>query len=118
METWASICVQHWRGTRIDAHGWRDRIANEEIIKRLGENRTIINSIYSRRKNWVGHVIRGDMLLRAVLEGRMMSKRGRGRPYTGLLDELIGKYTYENMERRAADRLGWRIWTPWICHIF
>src|SRR6266496_4067641 len=54
---------------------------------------------------------------REVMEGRMVDRRDRGRLCTGLLDELIGKYTYENMET-AVDRLGWRIWTPWICHIF
>jgi len=62
-------------------------------------------------------VIWGDGLLREVMEERMVGRRGRGRPCTGLLDELIGKDTYENMKRMVEDQSGWRIWTPWTCHM-
>ena len=49
--------------------------------------------IRSRKKNWIGHILRGDGLLKEVMEGRMEGKRGRGRPRIGMLDELIvGSY--------------------------
>ena len=47
------------------------------------------NYIYTRHKNWIRHILRGDGLLRDVMEGRMMGKKPRGRPRAGMIDELI-----------------------------
>jgi hypothetical protein len=33
-----------------------------------------------RKKNWIGHILRRDGLLKEVIEGRMEKKRIRGRP--------------------------------------
>ena len=32
------------------------------------------------KKRWIGHVLRGDGLMREVLEGRLIGKRPKGRP--------------------------------------
>ena len=32
-----------------------------------------------KRKNWIGHVVRGEGLLKIVLEGRMEGESARGR---------------------------------------
>jgi len=42
----------------------------------MNENRCLIRTIYQRMNNWIGHVLRGDGLLRDVLEGRCW-ERGR-----------------------------------------
>jgi len=47
--------------------------------------------IRNRKKNWIRHVLRGEGLLREVMEGRMEGKRPRGRPRKGMLDELLLK---------------------------
>ena len=39
--------------------------------------------------DWIGHVLRGDGLLRDVLEGRMLGKRHRGRPRRGMKYDLM-----------------------------
>ena len=39
----------------------------------------IMSTLWARKKNWIGHVIRHDNLLTKVIEGRMEGKRGRGR---------------------------------------
>ena len=35
----------------------------------------MVDRIVQRKKNWIGHVLRGDGLLREVIEGKMEGKR-------------------------------------------
>src|SRR5688572_24608129 len=54
----------------------------------------------------MGHVLRGNSLLKEVLEGRMEGRRVRGRPRLGMLDEIkVGSYV--DMKRKSEDREGW-----------
>ena len=92
---------------------WTEKITNEEVLRRVGESRTMMMTIVRRKKNWIGHIIRGEGLLREVIEGNMVGKRGPGRPRIGMLDELLEKDTYGHMKRRAEDRSGWRDRIPW-----
>ena len=72
----------------------------------------MLEVIAKRKKAWIGHVVRGDGLLK-VIEGR--SKRPRGRPRMGMMDDIM-MGSYEHMKRRALDREGWRVWVPRTCH--
>ena len=47
-----------------------------------------MKTIIKRKKDWIGHVVRGDNLLKRVLEGRMERKKPRGRPRMGMIDDL------------------------------
>ena len=50
-------------------------------------------------------MVRGDGLWKLVIEGRMEGKRPRGRPRTGMIDDiLMGSYEYT--KTRALDREG------------
>jgi len=62
-----------------------------------------MNSLRSRKRNWIGHVLRGEGFLKEVIEGRMEGKRIRGRPRLGMLDNLI-MHSYEEMKRKTEDR--------------
>ena len=55
-------------------------MSNEDVLKRVDENRFLMKAVYKRQKNWIEHVLRGDGLPIDVLEGRMMGKRVCGRP--------------------------------------
>ena len=91
----------------------------------MDENRCLIITIGERKKNWIGHVLRGDGLFRDVLEGRMFGSRPRGRPRMDMIDELREvmmmedgkkkKQSPESMKRRAEDREGWRVFVPRTC---
>jgi len=85
----------------------------------VGERRKIIDTIVNRKKNWIGlDILRGDRLLKDVIEGRMEGKRTRGRRRRigrPMIDELM-ECTYGQIKRRGAeDRVGWRSWTPRTC---
>ena len=67
---------------------WQDKISNDEMLTIVDESRCFIKTIGERKKNWIGHVLRGDGLLRDVLEGRMLGRRPQERPRMGMLDEL------------------------------
>ena len=86
-------------------------------MRRVGESRTMMMTAARRKKNWIGHVIRWEGLLREVIEGKMVGKIGPGRPRIGMLDELLERDTYGNMKRRAEDRTGWRDRMPWTCQM-
>ena len=94
---------------------WTDKITNEEVLRRVGEKRSMAETIVRRKKNWIGHIMRGDRLMKEVMEGKMEGKRGRGRKRIGVIDELMINEQYGDLKRRAEDRQGWRVWLPRTC---
>jgi Reverse transcriptase (RNA-dependent DNA polymerase) len=104
-----------WVWRRMERVSWKDKKTNEDVLQSVGEERSLLETVLKRKKNWIGHVLRGDGLLKCVIEGRMEGKRSRGRPRIGMLDELK-EGSYANMKRRAEDRAKWRIWKPRTCH--
>ena len=61
---------------------------NEKILQMVNEKRSLIETIRSRQRKWLGYVMRGDSLLKATIEGRMERKKTRGR-LRMLLDWMI-----------------------------
>ena len=104
-----------WIWRRIERISWTDRITNEEVLRRVAECRSLINTVVRRKKNWIGHVVRGSGIMKVVMEGRMEGKRTRGRRRKGMLDELMEEHSYVEMKRRAEDRDYWRKWVPKTC---
>ena len=70
-----------------------------------------MKNIVMRKKNWIGHILRGDGLLKDVIEGRMEGKRVPGGRRKSMLYDLLER-TYEVLKRLAEDRVSWRNWTP------
>jgi hypothetical protein len=54
----------------------------------VDETRCLIRTIGERKKNWIGHVLRGDGLLRDALDGRMLGSRPQGTLRMGMKEEL------------------------------
>jgi len=92
---------------------WTEHRSNQEVLDMVGENRGLINTVRQRQKNWLWHVLRGDSVLRTVLEGRMEGTRRRGGQSTTMLDWMKSNdEEYEHIKNRARNREEWRHWRP------
>ena len=76
--------------------------------------RGLINTLRNRKKRWTGHVLRGDGLLKEVIEGRMEGSKARGRPRLGMQDDLV-TFSYVDLKRKAEDTEGWKRYMSWTC---
>jgi hypothetical protein len=67
-------------------------VRKEEVLNRVKDDRNILYKIKRRKANWIGQILRGNCLLKHVIEGQlegrieMTGRRGRRRKQ--LLDDL------------------------------
>ena len=119
-ETWTLLKTDISRLEAFEMWCWRqmlniklqDKVSNENVLTMANEEREMISVIRTRQKKWIGHIIRGDSLLKYVIEGRLAGKPKRGRRREEFLSYLKMGDTYDNLKRRAEDRDEWRCWTP------
>ena len=104
-----------WTWRNMENISWKDHITNEYVLGQVNEKRKLLNIILERKKRWLGHILRGESLVKEVIEGRMEGKRGRGKPRIMMLDDIKADETYEKIKRRAMDRECWRNWMPRTC---
>ena len=78
------------------------------MLDQVKEKRKLLNTILERKKRWLGHILRGESLVKEVIEGRMEGKRGRGKPRIMMLDDIKAGKLYVKIKRRAMDRECWR----------
>jgi hypothetical protein len=97
-----------WRKMEII---WTDHVSNEAVLLRVKEQRNILHEISKWRVNWIGHILRGNCLLRQVIEGKIkggievIGRRGRRR--RKLLDDLKERRGYSYLKEEALDRTIW-----------
>jgi len=74
-------------------------------------DREILDTIRSRQKRWLGHILRHDSLLIITLEGQIQGKKVYARPRTMFLDWLLktkeGDICYDLLKMFAQDRSRW-----------
>ena len=68
-----------WLWRRMEKISWTDKITNEQVSSGVRVQRKLLNILRNRKKSWIGHILRGNGLLKEVIEGRMEGKRARGR---------------------------------------
>ena len=101
-----------WKMSKIK---WTDKKSNEDVLMDIEEERALMDTITKRKKKWIGHILRGNSLLKLTIEGQMKGSKTIGRPRTGMLDLLKGIGGYTNMKQLAQDRDKWRSWMPQTC---
>jgi len=91
----------------MDKISWLDKVTNEEVLRRVKEDRQILNSIWQLRKHrWIGPVLRHG-LLHEITEDRMRGKPTRGRRIQ-MLHTLANDDGFVALKRAAEDKEGWR----------
>ena len=69
-----------------------DRVGNEEVLRRVKEERNILQEIKIRKGNWIGDIFLRNCRLKHVIEGeievRIVVNRRRGRRRKQLLGDL------------------------------
>jgi hypothetical protein len=72
-------------------------VRNEEVLHKVKEERNILHTIKRRKANWIGHILRGNCLLKHIIvgkiEGRIEMTGRRGRRRKQLLGDLKEKRT-------------------------
>ena len=63
----------------------------------------------------LGHILRGESLVKEVIEGRMEGNKGREKSRIMMLDNIKANQTYEMIKRRAVDRESWKNWMSRSC---
>ena len=54
---------------------WTEHKTNEEILQMVETERKIMDTVRSRQKKWLGHILRHDSLLRITLESKKSKKK-------------------------------------------
>ena len=70
-----------------------------------------MDTVKTRQKNWIGHLLRGNWLQRDIMEERLEINRRKGRPRQKLLDWMMEKGYRELKERAQHQRKEWNHWT-------
>jgi hypothetical protein len=92
---------------------WTDRVRNEEVLRRVKEDRNILHTIKRRKANWIGHTLGRNRLLKHVVEGKIegmkevMARRGTIRRQ--LPGNVKGNRGYWKLKEEALDRTLCRI---------
>jgi len=66
------------------------------------EERSLMKVTWTSKKNWIGHILRGERMLREVIEGRMIGKRPRGRKRFGMLNEFLKESSYAELKGKGG----------------
>jgi hypothetical protein len=70
-------------------------VKNQEILRRVKEDRNFLHSIERRKASWSGRILCRNFLFKRVIEGKMQGNiegtRRRGKKYKQLLDDIKEK---------------------------
>ena len=106
-----------WVWRRMERISYTEHMSNEAVLKQIEDKRALVATIQHRQKNLIGHILRGEGLIRDLFEGRLLGARLRGRPRMKMLDNLIGWGSYGELKTRAENREIWRSWEPETCQL-
>ena len=96
-----------WIWRKMEKISWREHVRNEEVLRRVGEERSLRATIWKRKAKWIGHVMRQkEGMLRTVIEGRAQGKRSRGRLRVSMLDDIKQGLTIMSSRTRHSIEKG------------
>ena len=66
----------------------RQNKKNAVVLERVGDGRIMLELIRKRKRNWLGHWLRRNCLLKDALEGMVNGKKVRGRRRYQMIDNI------------------------------
>ena len=87
---------------------WLDKVTNEEVLRRVNEDRQILNSVWQTKHPWIGHVMRLSLHLHEIIVSRMSGNPTKGRRRIQTLHDLANAGGFAALKRAAQDREVWR----------
>ena len=99
-----------WVYRRIARISWKDKVSNEDVLKRLGVKRELLSSMKINKLTYFGHITRHESLQKTILTWKVEGGRGKGRPRRQWYDDVkewTGNKLSANI-RLAEDRVAWR----------
>ena len=99
-----------WFLRRMGKVSWKEKMKNEDVLKKVGVERSLMNTIKTRKMKFFGHTKRHDSIMKNILEGRMEGSRPRGRPRAQWSDN-VKEWSGHNLAectRLAEQRDLWR----------
>ena len=74
---------------------WINKIKNRVVLERVGEGKIglMLELRKMRKRNWLGHWLRRNCLLKDALEGMINEKEVRSRRRYQMIRQLSGKWT-------------------------
>ena len=64
-----------WLWRKVLNISWSDKVRNEEVLRRDGEERAIISVINRRQRDWLGYTLLHGDLVPLLIGGRIIGKR-------------------------------------------
>ena len=98
-----------WIWRRMERLKWTDKIKNAAVLEKVGEGRIILELIKKKKRNWLGHWLRRNCLLKDAKEEMVNGKKVRGRRRFQIIDNIMINEVYEDTKRKAEKRLKWRM---------
>ena len=98
-----------------------ERVTNDEVLRRAGVQRELLQNIWKRQMSFVDHVYRQDDLENTALTGRGQGKSDHGRQGLTYLQSINNWATNGLMRkteflRTAERRVDWRLMTADVCN--
>jgi hypothetical protein len=59
-----------WVWRRTAKASWQQNKTNDEVLVVVGEDRRVVQAIMKRKRNRIGHVVRGNNLFKACDRGK------------------------------------------------
>ena len=87
----------------------RQNKKNVVVLERVGEGRIMLELITKRKRNWLGHWLRRNYILKDALEGMVSGKKVRGRRRYQMIDNIMINGVYEDTKRKVEKRAEWRM---------
>ena len=49
-----------WIWRKTEKMSWTEHITNDQVLTMVGEQRSLMDTIRKRQRNWIGHVLKGN----------------------------------------------------------